>query len=52
LNAGVIVVEMGAEKDKLNYAKMGKIVRMIFQLSWNPAQQPGRPKFAGPVILP
>ena len=34
--------------DTLNYAKMARIVRMVHQLSWNLAQNSGRPTFVGP----
>ena len=34
--------------DTLNYAKMARIVRMVHQLSWNLAQNRGRPTYSGP----
>ena len=34
--------------DTLNYAKMARIVRMVHQLSWNLAQNSGRPIYSGP----
>jgi hypothetical protein len=34
--------------DTLNYGKMARIVRMVHQLSWNLAQDAGRPAYSGP----
>ena len=34
--------------DKINYAKMARIVRMVHQLSWNLAQNSGRPTYSVP----
>jgi len=31
--------------ERINYAKMEKIARMVFQTSWNLAQDEGRPSF-------
>jgi len=36
------------QPDTLNYAKMARIVRMVHQLSWNLAQNSGRPIYSGP----
>ena len=33
--------------EKINYDKMEKIARLIHQMSWDLANQPGRPKLAG-----
>jgi hypothetical protein len=30
--------------EKINYAKMERIVRLVHQASWDLAQQPGRPR--------
>jgi Zn-dependent M28 family amino/carboxypeptidase len=38
--------------EKINYVKLEKIARMIYQMSWNLAQQESRPKFNGPMMLP
>ena len=32
--------------EKINYVKMEKIARLVYQTSWDVAQQQGRPKMA------
>ena len=36
--------------EKIHYAKMERIVRLVHQASWDLAEQPGRPKLDGKAI--
>lgn len=38
--------------EKIDYAKMTRIARLVYQLSWNLARQPARPRFLRPRPIP
>lgn len=38
--------------EKIDYAKMTRITRLVYQLSWNLARQPARPRFLRPRPVP
>jgi len=38
--------------ERIDYAKMERIARLVHQLSWNLAQSAARPKFSSPRVIP
>ncbi|MCC6294544.1 MAG: M28 family peptidase [Bryobacterales bacterium] len=42
----------GDRPEKIEYAKMERIARLVYQTSWDLANNPGRPAMASPRVIP